>query len=124
MAQILPSTAAMPMADYTIEGVSTAGWKMQFAPFTLNDGAYFRAMGIPLREGRYFTSRDNGNAPLVLIVNESMAGHAWPGQDPLGKRVHLGNPEYRIPYTPPSSSAWPIRWAVEAGPAPTSSTCP
>lgn len=98
MAHVLPSTAATPMADYTIEGVAAAGWKMQFAPFTLNDGDYFRAMGIPLREGRYFTSRDKSDAPLVVIVNESMAAHAWPGQDALGKRVHLGNPNNGYPW--------------------------
>lgn len=98
MAQVLPSTSATPMADYTIEGVSMASWKMQFAPFTLTDGDYFRAMGIPLRQGRYFTPQDKRNAPLVVIVNESMARHAWPGQQALCKRVHLGNPKNGFPW--------------------------
>ncbi len=98
MADELPATASVPMADYTIEGVQMASWKMQFAPFTVSDGDYFRAMGIPLREGRYFTREDKSGAQLVLIVNESMAKHLWPGQDPVGKRMHLGNPNGGLPW--------------------------
>jgi predicted permease len=98
IAQVLPATAAVPMADYTIEGVSMASWEMKFAPFTLSDGDYFRAMGIPLREGRYFTPEDKAGAPLVLIVNESMAKHLWPGQDAVGKRMHVGNPKNGLPW--------------------------
>jgi putative ABC transport system permease protein len=98
MAGALPATAAVPMADYTIEGASIASWKMKFAPFTLTDGNYFLAMGIPLRQGRYFTPQDKVGVPLVLIVSESMAKHAWPGQDAVGERMHLGNPESRLPW--------------------------
>ncbi len=98
IADVLPATAAVPMADYTIDGVSMAEWKMKFAPFTVSAGDYFRAMGIPLREGRYFTREDKAGAQMVLIVNESMAKHAWPGQDPVGKRMHLGNPNSGLPW--------------------------
>jgi predicted permease len=99
MAGELPATASVPMADYTIEGVRMDSWKMQFAPFTVSDGDYFRAMGIPLREGRYFTREDKTGAELVLIVNESMAKHLWPGQVAVGKRMHLGNPNGGLPWT-------------------------
>ena len=98
MAGALPATAAVPMADYTIEGASIASWKMKFAPFTQTDGNYFLAIGIPLREGRYFTPQDKVGEPLVLIVSESMAKHAWPGQAAVGKRMHLGNPESGLPW--------------------------
>jgi putative ABC transport system permease protein len=73
-------------------------WKMKFAPFTVSDGDYFRAMGIPLREGRYFTREDKAGGELVMIVNESMARHAWPGQDAVGKRMHVGNPNAGLPW--------------------------
>ena len=98
IAEVLPATAAVPMADYTIEGVRMESWKMKFAPFTVSDGDYFRAIGIPLREGRYFTREDKAGAPMVMIVNESMATHAWPGQDAVGKRMHLGNPHAGLPW--------------------------
>jgi putative ABC transport system permease protein len=48
---------------------------------------YFRAMGIPLLKGRVFTERDNLNAPPVIIIDESLARKAFPGQDPIGKRL-------------------------------------
>jgi putative ABC transport system permease protein len=51
---------------------------------------YFKAMGIPLVRGRFFDSRDSSTAPLVAIVDESLAQTYWPNQDPIGKRIHLG----------------------------------
>jgi putative ABC transport system permease protein len=48
---------------------------------------YFRAMGIPLLQGRSFTGQDRTNAPLVVVVDESVARRAWPGESPIGKRV-------------------------------------
>jgi putative ABC transport system permease protein len=51
---------------------------------------YFKAMGISLVRGRYFDSRDSATAPLVAIVDESLAQTYWPNQDPIGKRIHLG----------------------------------
>jgi putative ABC transport system permease protein len=51
---------------------------------------YFRSMGIQLIAGRSFTSMDKVDAPLVVIVNETMARRYWPGISPLGKRIVLG----------------------------------
>ncbi|HXN64793.1 MAG TPA: ABC transporter permease [Candidatus Acidoferrales bacterium] len=48
---------------------------------------YFRTMGIPLDRGRYFTDADGAKAPIVAIINRTMARHYWPGEDPLGHRV-------------------------------------
>ncbi len=52
---------------------------------------YFRALGIPLRRGRYFTERDTATAPKVAIVDESFARRHFAGQDPLGQRLRIGN---------------------------------
>jgi putative ABC transport system permease protein len=49
---------------------------------------YFRAMGIPLRAGRYFTENDNADAPRVLLLNEALARKLFPGEDAVGKRVN------------------------------------
>lgn len=48
---------------------------------------YFRAIGTRLLRGRTFTHRDTVDAPSVVIVSESLAREAWPGQDPIGKRL-------------------------------------
>jgi len=49
---------------------------------------YFEAMNIGLVRGRYFEDRDKDGAPLAIIVDERLARHFWPDQDPLGKRLH------------------------------------
>ncbi|MDP6372262.1 MAG: ABC transporter permease [Vicinamibacterales bacterium] len=54
------------------------------------DGAYFAAMGIPLTDGRPFDARDDAEAPLVAIVDQDFAQKFWPGENPIGKRLHHG----------------------------------
>jgi predicted permease len=62
-------------------------------------GDYFRAMHIPLVEGRSFTSADDQpNAPLVAIISQSAARQHWPGVDAVGRRFRMGgNPGSRRP---------------------------
>jgi predicted permease len=59
---------------------------------------YFKAMGISLVRGRYFDTRDAATAPLVAIVDESLAQTYWPNQDPIGKRVHGGGRKSTAPW--------------------------
>ena len=61
-------------------------------------GDYLRAAGIPLLRGHDFTEADRAGSPLVAIVNRSLAEHYWPGQDPIGKRLHWGLPESPLPW--------------------------
>jgi FtsX-like permease family len=42
--------------------------------------------------------RDRADAPPVCIVDQSMANHEWPGQNPIGKRLHIGNPKRTLPW--------------------------
>ncbi len=94
----LPSSGNSGMAAYTVEGQSTEGWKLKFAAFGAIYGNYFRALGIPLIAGRTFTDEDRADSPLVIIVSQSMAQHSWPGQNPIGKRMHVGNPKKNLPW--------------------------
>jgi predicted permease len=48
---------------------------------------YFRALGIPLLRGRFFTGRDDKDAPSVILINETMAKRYWPSEDAVGKRI-------------------------------------
>jgi putative ABC transport system permease protein len=94
----LPASGMWARAGYTIEGQPEESWKLKFALFGDTYGDYFRAMGIPLLDGRYFTADDRSSSPLVIIVNESMAKDSWPGQRAIGKRMHVGNPQKGLPW--------------------------
>jgi predicted permease len=50
---------------------------------------FFRTVGIPFVRGRDFTARDDAGAEPVVIVSESFARRAWPGEDPLGNRLSV-----------------------------------
>jgi predicted permease len=64
-------------------------------PRMVSDG-YFRAMGIPLRAGRDFTERDTAGSLNVIIVNETLARHLWPGENPIGKIARADEPERTV----------------------------
>ena len=53
------------------------------------DEPYFDTMRVPLLRGRVFQENDNDKAPLVAVVNQTMAQQFWPNQDPIGKRFSL-----------------------------------
>jgi predicted permease len=51
---------------------------------------YFHLLGVPLLRGRIFTDQDLDGTPEVAVVNQAAAHTFWPGEDPIGKRVRLG----------------------------------
>lgn len=98
ISSLVPGSGFYGRGAYTIEGQPTEGWKVQFAAFGSIYGDYFKSLGVPLLEGRTFTPRDRADAPLVEIINLSMANHYWPGQSAIGKRMHVGNPKKGYPW--------------------------
>jgi putative ABC transport system permease protein len=50
---------------------------------------FFPAMRLPVLQGRDFTNSDRQGTPPVVIVDDVLAAKLWPGQSPLGKRVHI-----------------------------------
>jgi putative ABC transport system permease protein len=71
----------------TVEG-SPVGTELHPECATVAPG-YFRTLGIPLLEGRDFAPTDREGAPVVVIVNETMARRFWPGASALGQRLRL-----------------------------------
>jgi len=51
---------------------------------------YFRALGIPIIQGRGFTEHDDASAPKVLILNQTMAHDFFPNENPIGRRMVTG----------------------------------
>jgi putative ABC transport system permease protein len=62
-------------------------------PYDANDRTvtpgYMEAMGLTLRAGRFFDSRDSATGAPVGIISETMARIYWPHVDPLGRRVKI-----------------------------------
>jgi predicted permease len=72
---------------FTIEGKQPPPHEEFHARYHMATPDYFRALGIPLVRGRFFTDADKTDAPLVLIINHAMAERYWPGEDAVGKRL-------------------------------------
>ena len=50
---------------------------------------YLTAMGIPLKQGRFFTAQDETGTQPVVVIDEIFARQYFPSADPLGKRIKL-----------------------------------
>jgi predicted permease len=88
------STTTLPLAGggstqpFTIEGrpaATVAEQPMALTRYISPD--YFRTLGIPLKEGRFFTEQDRNATAPVIIISEAMARQFWPGQSPIGQRL-------------------------------------
>ncbi|MBA2527760.1 MAG: ABC transporter permease [Pyrinomonadaceae bacterium] len=51
---------------------------------------YLTAMGIPLKQGRFFTNQDDERSLPVVVIDEVFARKYFPNADPIGKRINLG----------------------------------
>lgn len=86
--------AGIPFGPHNIPPVSVPGvtWPPN-TQFPIMYGAtpdYLAAMDVQLVAGRLITGRDLRLSPQVVLVNETMARTAWPGQSALGKCVRAG----------------------------------
>jgi putative ABC transport system permease protein len=90
----------LPLASERQEGKLTfivdgqSADEQQRNPF-LNDlrvnPNYFQVMGIPLLAGRYLNEFDTENTERVGVVSQRLAERAFPNQNPIGKRLKVGN---------------------------------
>jgi putative ABC transport system permease protein len=106
--QLLAEVRALP-------GVLDAGATMEPPGHTASDGSYwidqlpaalnvsapqavfsvvspgtFATLGIPQRRGRDFNDGDTYDAPFTAVINEALARHAFPNQDPIGHSIFCG----------------------------------
>jgi predicted permease len=92
-------TTSIPMSNDSINAERIAPEGYQFPPgrdsvrvlSSMIDERYFDTMAIPLVQGRNFRETDTPDTPQVAIVNQQLARQYWPNQDPLGKRVRVGD---------------------------------
>jgi putative ABC transport system permease protein len=87
---------AMPMsgdseAPFWIEGQPKPATdsEMKKSLFYIVQPDYLKAMGIPLKRGRFLTPADGGHSPFVIVIDEQFARLYFPGQNPIGRRVNI-----------------------------------
>ena len=71
------------------ERAPDVGWQLASA-------GYFRALKIPLRSGRLFDEREQPGGAPVVIISEGLAARFFAGENPLGRRVKLGENQAEI----------------------------
>ena len=92
----------------------TSGFRVEGRPVTTPDkwpsvnyrvvsADYFRAMDIPVLQGRAYTARDDSTAPRVMMVNQKLVRDIFSDEDPIGKRITFGNFD---------SNQQPIWWEI------------
>ncbi len=96
VAGISQTWGAVPLVDddeqlFWLEGQPkpTSQNDMNWALNYIVEPDYLRVMGIPLRQGRFFTPQDNEHSPLVIAVDDVFAQKYFPNENPVGKRIHI-----------------------------------
>ena len=92
------ATSAMPFANANINiqtGFEVVGREQRPAAeqkrayLTIATPGYFRAMSIPLREGRFIEDADGEKAGRVALVSDALRRREWPGESPVGRRIRI-----------------------------------
>ena len=88
-ARILPLATTMGDSGFRIEGYEPAEHEAMQADWQWATPGYMEAVGIPLRAGRTFDSRDGPEGAHAVIVNEALASRYIKGRDPVGSTIYL-----------------------------------
>ncbi|HEY6119657.1 MAG TPA: ABC transporter permease [Pyrinomonadaceae bacterium] len=95
----LPLGGSNSSTSFLVEGVPEPPPGQEFdGRYRVCSPGYFHTMGISVLKGRSFTDQDKAGAPLVIIVNETLARKYWPNDDPIGKRMRYSGPLEQNPW--------------------------
>jgi predicted permease len=102
MTTMLPASDRVLHDPFSIEGRPWqpfgAARVPQFANHQAVSNDYFGVMGIPVRQGRVFSTEDKDGSQPVAIVNEMLVRGFWPGENPIGQHLILGAPQPGVPW--------------------------
>ena len=82
----------------TVESVANQGTQTQSIDTRTVSVDYFNTLQIPLVGGQFFSLDDGLQAQPVVIVNQAMVNRYWSSQDPIGKRIKIGNLDTKSPW--------------------------
>ena len=89
-ASITPLSDSVGSINIQIEGYQARPGENLGIDFSQVGPGYHELADIPIVQGRGFTDQDRQGAPGVVIINETMARHYFPNQNPIGKRISRG----------------------------------
>jgi putative ABC transport system permease protein len=108
----------VPMGNYESDDIiSVQGRPVQPGEYrqanieSVNSG-YFRAMRIPLRQGRFLADSDGADQSPVAVVSQSFAQHYFYGEDPIGKLIRRGAEDSKEPWIRIVGVAGDIRYNI------------
>ena len=108
LARLIPRLTAIPGVEQAAASMALPPSITTMAPYVTGDqpmvgigerpvgqwsaiaGDYFKALGIPIVEGRTFTAADTERSPLVVVISHGLARRVWPNESPLGKKLLVG----------------------------------
>jgi predicted permease len=86
---ILPMSGNISNVDFSFPGRALSPGDTYKSQFRAATPDYFRAMKIPLLEGRPFDEHDNAGSVPVVLINQAMAHRFWPKNDAIGARINI-----------------------------------
>jgi predicted permease len=86
----LPLTGSGPLSPYAFDEATARNWEVVTADGRQVSPGYFATMNTRLLAGRPFTWDDATGKPAVIVIDETLARQAWPGQSAVGKPLQIG----------------------------------
>ena len=83
-------SGAVQTGPIQLEGSVLPDERIHSADWRNTTPDYFRAVGIPLVAGSFYTDSDTDTSPLVGMIDERLARLAYPNESPIGKRFRIG----------------------------------
>jgi putative ABC transport system permease protein len=91
MVMSLPLTGSSMNRGFRVEGrPSPKSDENVTMDFQIVSPGYFSTLEIPVKQGRGLTDTDTGTSERVIVINSAMARQYWPNEDPVGKRLAIG----------------------------------
>ena len=84
----LPLTGSGSLSPYAYNEETARNWESETSDGRGVSPAYFRAIGTRLLAGRFFDAHDLPGQGRI-IIDETLAARAWPGESPIGKRLQV-----------------------------------
>jgi putative ABC transport system permease protein len=88
----LPLTGNWWQTSFAIAGQPVAQQDMLRCSGRVITPGYFRAMGVPMLQGRDLSRADRADAPRAVVVNQEIVRRYFAGRSPLGQRITFENP--------------------------------